>query len=193
MTAQGEGGLAREVVSAEDFIHRMKHCFFADRLTHFVRPVGIMNQQTACGKWVWSKASKSLPKRTPVTCRDCVEVVEELSTANQAPEVVDPTQHRPMDCCEYCDDATFAQDPTTCPGWLQHRTKQIYRVEGWDADAWNMMSSPHDFVRDAERRMGQLKARFPEIPMRVVAETTTYMVVATAPAQTPPTEGDQVT
>jgi hypothetical protein len=106
---------------------------------------------------------------------------------------VDPTLHRPVDCCEYCDDATFTADPTTCPGWLQHRTKQVYRVEGWENDMWNMVSSAQDLVRDAEWRMRQLQARFPEMPMRVVAETTTYMVVATAPGQTPPTEGDQVT
>ncbi|GHJ34255.1 hypothetical protein TPA0910_86880 [Streptomyces hygroscopicus subsp. sporocinereus] len=108
-------------------------------------------------------------------------------SAEQTPKTVDPTQHRPLDLCEYCEDVT------TCPGWMQGRMKQVYRVEGWENDAWNMMSSTQKLVRDAERRMAQLKARFPEIPMRVVAETTTYMVVATAPAETPPAEGDQMT
>lgn len=107
---------------------------------------------------------------------------------------VDPTAHRPSDCCEYCDDATFAADPTTCPGWLQHRTKQVYRVEGWeDFGQWVMVSSPQKTIREAEERMARLKARFPDRPMRVVAETTTYMVVATAPGQTPPSDGDQMT
>ncbi|MGV9891652.1 hypothetical protein [Streptomyces sp. NPDC003395] len=105
---------------------------------------------------------------------------------NSAP-AVDPTQHRPIDCCEYCDDLT------QCPGWMQDRMRQQYRVEGWDADAWNMLSSATDRVADVERRMQQLKVRFPEMPMRVVAETTSFHVVSTAPAQTPPTEGDQVT
>jgi hypothetical protein len=107
---------------------------------------------------------------------------------------VDPTLHRPGDCCEHCDDATFRTDPTTCPGYLQHRTKQIYRVEGWEQfGAWTMMSSPQETIAAAELRMAQLEVRFPETPMRVVAETTTYMVVATAPGQIPPTDGDQVT
>lgn len=107
---------------------------------------------------------------------------------------VDPTAHRPGDCCEYCDDATFAADPTTCPGYLQHRTTQVYRVEGWEQfGAWTMVSGPRDTMREAEERMQQLKARFPETPMRVVAETTSYMVVRTAPGQTPPTDGDRVT
>ena len=106
---------------------------------------------------------------------------------------IDPTQHRPGDCCEYCDTAAFAADPTVCPGWLQDRTKQVYRVEGWEYDARTMMSGPKNTIREAEERMAQLKARFPETPMRVVAETTSYMVVRTAPADTPPTEGDRVT
>lgn len=105
---------------------------------------------------------------------------------------VDPTQHRPGDCCEYCDDATFAADPATCPGWLEGRTTQVYRVEGWENEAWTGMSGPKSF-HEAGQRMAQLKARFPEIPMRVVAETTTYMVVMTAAGKTPPIEGDQVT
>lgn len=107
---------------------------------------------------------------------------------------VDPTMHRPGDCCEYCDDATFAADPTTCPGYLHHRMKQVYRVEGWEAfGAWTMVSGAVDTIREAEERIAQLKARFPERPMRVVAETTSYMVVATAPGQTSPSKGDQVT
>jgi hypothetical protein len=107
---------------------------------------------------------------------------------------VDPTAHRPGALCEFCDDATFLADPTTCPGWLQHRTKQVYCVEGWESfGAWTMMSGPKDTIPEAEERMAQLKARFPETPMRVVAETTSYMVVRTAPGQTPPIEGDQVT
>jgi hypothetical protein len=107
---------------------------------------------------------------------------------------VDPTLHRPGDCCEYCDDATFLADPTTCPGWLRHRTKQVYRVEGWEEfGAWTMMSSPQETIADAETRMRQLKVRFPETPMRVVAETTTYMVVTTAPGQSPPSDGDRMT
>ncbi|WP_086560968.1 hypothetical protein [Streptomyces africanus] len=107
---------------------------------------------------------------------------------------VDPTQHRPGDCCEFCDDATFAADPTTCPGWLRDRTKQVYRVEGWEEfGEWVMVSSPQETIRAAEQRMSRLKARFPDRPMRVVAETTTYMVVATAPGQTPPSDGDEMT
>lgn len=105
---------------------------------------------------------------------------------------VDPTQHHPGDRCEFCDDVRFAADPTTCPGWVQHRTTETYRVEGWENNGWTCMSGPKDW-NEAGQRMAQLKARFPEIPMRVVAETTTYTVVMTAPAQTPPTDGDQVT
>lgn len=100
---------------------------------------------------------------------------------------VDPTAHRPLDCCEYCDDLD------ECPGYLGNRTRQQYRVEGWDADAWNMLSGAKDTILEAEQRMSQLKARFPEMPMRVVAETTSYMVVRTAPGQTPPTDGDRLT
>jgi hypothetical protein len=107
--------------------------------------------------------------------------------------LVDPTAHRPGDCCEYCNTETFLADPTTCPGWLQHRTTQAYRVEGWEDDAWAMLSGAKQTIPEAELRMGQLKARFPETPMRVVAETTTYMVVRTAPGQTSPSKGDQVT
>lgn len=110
-----------------------------------------------------------------------------------APAAIDPTAHRPGDCCEFCDSATFAADPTTCPGWLQHRTRQTYRVEGWEYGAWTLMSGSKALVPEAEERMRQLKDRFPETPMRIVAETTTYMVIATAPAQTPPIEGDRMT
>jgi hypothetical protein len=107
---------------------------------------------------------------------------------------VDPTQHRPGDCCEYCDDAVFAADPTTCPGWLQHRTRQVYRVEGWEAfGAWSMQHGATDTVHEAVERMEQLQARFPEMPMRVVAETTTYHVVSTAPAQIRASERDEMT
>lgn len=106
----------------------------------------------------------------------------------------DPTAHRPGDLCEFCDDATFLADPTSCPGWLHHRTKQVYRVEGWESfGEWVMVSGPKDTMTEAEERMAQLKARFPDRPMRVVAETTTYMVVATAPGQTPPSDGDRMT
>jgi hypothetical protein len=102
---------------------------------------------------------------------------------------VDPTQHRPVDCCEYCDDVT------QCPGWMRDRMRQQYRVEGWEDGAWTMMSGaePYSSVREADLRMQQLKARFPEMPMRVVAETTSFHVVSTAPAQTSPSKGDQVT
>ncbi|MFB7738253.1 hypothetical protein ACFC08_28470 [Streptomyces sp. NPDC056112] len=118
------------------------------------------------------------------------------SPAEQQPAApaVDPTLHRPLDACEYCDDATFTADPSTCPGWMRHRTKQVYRVEGWESfGAWTMVAGAKDTVAEAERRMQQLKARFPEMPMRVVAETTSYHVVTTAPGQTPPTEGDPMT
>ena len=106
---------------------------------------------------------------------------------------VAPTAHRPGDCCDLCDDATFLADPTTCPGWLQHRTKQVYRVEGWEHDDWTMMSGAKDTISEAKFRMRQLKARFPGTPMRIVAETTSFMVLLTAPAQTPPSERDPMT
>jgi len=91
---------------------------------------------------------------------------------------VDPTAHRPGDCCDLCDDATFLADPTTCPGWLQHRTKQVYRVEGWEHDDWTMMSGAKDTISEAKFRMRQ---------------TTSFMVLLTAPAQTPPSERDPMT
>jgi hypothetical protein len=56
-----------------------------------------------------------------------------------------------------------------------------------------MMSGAKSTIAEAELRMTQLKARFPETPMRVVAETTSFMVVRTAPGNAPPTEGDQMT
>lgn len=52
-------------------------CFFQDRATHMVRRVGLQNKQTACGKWVWDKASKWLPRGTTITCQTCVKAVEE--------------------------------------------------------------------------------------------------------------------
>ncbi|MFF1358717.1 hypothetical protein [Streptomyces sp. NPDC058297] len=112
---------------------------------------------------------------------------------NSAP-AVDPTLHAPSDSCEHCDPAAFAADPSTCPGWMKHRTRQAYRVEGWEQfGEWVSMSSTKATVAEAELGMGQLKARFPETPMRVVAETTTFLVVRTAPGQTSPIEGDQMT
>jgi hypothetical protein len=59
------------VVTVNEFTDRRKHCFYGDRATHAVRRVDLVNKQTACGKWVWDKASKSLPRSTPVTCQDC--------------------------------------------------------------------------------------------------------------------------
>lgn len=100
---------------------------------------------------------------------------------------VDPTAHRPYDCCEYCDDLN------ECPGYLGDRASQQYRVEGWEHDAWTMMSGAKTTIAEAELRMEQLKARFPEAPMRIVAETTSFMVVRTAPGQVPPSDGDQMT
>ncbi|MFG2532798.1 hypothetical protein [Streptomyces sp. NPDC048516] len=110
---------------------------------------------------------------------------EEYLAPQQA--YVDPTQHRPGDCCEHCDSLD------ECPGYLGNRMTQRYRVEGWDADAWTMMSSASEEIADTQKRMRQLKKRFPQIPMRIVAETTTYMVVGTAPGNAPPTDGDQLT
>ncbi|MFF3547144.1 hypothetical protein ACFYXD_35565 [Streptomyces platensis] len=94
--------------------------------------------------------------------------------------------------CEYCG-VLEGEDAQRCPGWLEHRATQVYRVEGWEYDAWTMMSGAKDTIAEAELRMGQLKARFPETPMRIVAETTSYMVVRTAPGQAPPSDGDQMT
>lgn len=66
------------MVTADDFNDRRKHCFYGDQTTHMVRRVDIQNKQTACGKWVWGKASKSLARGVPVTCPDCVTAVEEM-------------------------------------------------------------------------------------------------------------------
>ncbi|MGW6754516.1 hypothetical protein [Streptomyces sp. NPDC055006] len=53
--------------------------------------------------------------------------------------------------------------PSTCPGWMKHRTRQTYQVEGWEEfGEWVGMSSAQATAADAELRMAQLKARFPE-------------------------------
>lgn len=118
-----------------------------------------------------------------------------MSSPTEQPSVpaVDPTAHRPDDLCEHCDGAAFAADPSSCPGYLRHRTTQVYRVEGWEGGEWTMLSSTQKRVAHAELRMQQLKARFPETPMRIVAETTSYMVVGVAPGQSPATDGERLT
>lgn len=111
---------------------------------------------------------------------------------------VDPTAHRPSQdaisgSCEFCGDLTT--DPTRCPGWMRHRDRQVYRVEGWEYDdSWVMLSSAQESISAAEVRMKALKGRFPDRPMRIVAETTSYMVVRTAPGvPEPPAERDEMT
>jgi hypothetical protein len=101
---------------------------------------------------------------------------------------VDPTSHRPSHdrvsaLCEFCGDLTT--NPTRCPGWLGHRTRQFYRVEGWENSEWSMMSSARESVPEAQERLDALKRRFPELPMRIVAETTSYMVVRAEPGTAP--------
>jgi hypothetical protein len=59
------------VAAVGEFTDRRRHCFYGDRATHAVRRVDLVNKQTACGRWVWDKASKSLPRGTKVTCPDC--------------------------------------------------------------------------------------------------------------------------
>lgn len=121
----------------------------------------------------------------------------------------DPTAHRPDQSlfaggtCEFCGD--LSTDPTRCPGYLLHRTRQVYRVEGWENGGWNRLSSTQMKMPGAEEHLAALKRRFPDMPMRIVAETTAYMVIRTAPAinnfpavtavqgQTPPDEGDRLT
>lgn len=61
----------------DEFTGIKRGCFFGDRATHMVRRVGLQNKQTACGRWVWDKASKWLPRGTKITCRDCVKAVGE--------------------------------------------------------------------------------------------------------------------
>jgi hypothetical protein len=68
------------MVTADDFSDRRKHCFYGDQATHMVRRIDLQNKQTACGKWVWSKASKSLARGVPITCQDCVAAVEEMKS-----------------------------------------------------------------------------------------------------------------
>lgn len=60
---------------AEEFTDRRRHCFFGDRATHLVRRVDLVNKRTACDRWVWDKASKSLPRSTKITCAACAEAV----------------------------------------------------------------------------------------------------------------------
>lgn len=71
MTAQGEG-----VLVMDEFTDRRRHCFYGDRATHMVRRVDLVNKKTACGRWVWDKASKSLPRGTKVTCPACMSAVQ---------------------------------------------------------------------------------------------------------------------
>ncbi|WP_329376218.1 hypothetical protein [Streptomyces sp. NBC_01483] len=71
MTAQGE-----DLLATDEFTDRRRHCFFGDRATHMVRRVDLVNKRTACGHWVWDKASKSLPRGTEVTCRNCLSAVQ---------------------------------------------------------------------------------------------------------------------
>lgn len=65
------------MTAVEEFTDRRRYCFYGDRATHAVRRVDIQNKQTACGRWVWDKASKSLPRSTKITCQDCVKAVAE--------------------------------------------------------------------------------------------------------------------
>lgn len=71
MTARGE-----DLLVADDFTDRRRRCFFGDRDTHMVRRVDLVNKKTACDRWVWDKASKSLPRSTAVTCRNCLSAVQ---------------------------------------------------------------------------------------------------------------------
>lgn len=59
----------------DEFSGIKRGCFFGDRATHMVRRVGIQDKQTACGRWVWDKASKWLPRGTKITCQGCVKAV----------------------------------------------------------------------------------------------------------------------
>lgn len=52
-----------------------RSCFFRDRATHRVRRVDLQNKKTACGHWVWDKASKWLPRGTKITCKECMEAI----------------------------------------------------------------------------------------------------------------------
>ncbi|MBE4788436.1 hypothetical protein PV383_19920 [Streptomyces caniscabiei] len=66
------------MTAIEEFTDRRRCCFYGDRATHAVRRVDLQNRQTACGRWVWDKASKSLPRSTKITCPDCtVKTAEE--------------------------------------------------------------------------------------------------------------------
>ncbi|MFV5994987.1 hypothetical protein ACNPQM_21630 [Streptomyces sp. NPDC056231] len=79
-----------------------------------------------------------------------------------------------------------------CPAWLEYRTKKTFRVEGWENNGWTMTSDTTPLPRGRVAR-ATAQGPLPQFPMRVVAETTSYMVMRTASAQTSPSEGDQVT
>ena len=66
-----------DFAGTEEFTGIKRACFFGNRAAHMVRRVGIQNQQTACGKWVWGKASKWLPRGTKITCPECVIATRE--------------------------------------------------------------------------------------------------------------------
>ena len=77
-------------VSVDDYTDRRRHCFYGDRATHMVRRADLVNKRTACGKWVWDKASKSLPRGAKVTCPACLETVASL--ADQAQRQTSPSK-----------------------------------------------------------------------------------------------------
>ncbi|MGX1840553.1 hypothetical protein [Streptomyces diastaticus] len=85
--------------------------------------------------------------------------------------------------------------PTVTPEGteLTDRATRHFRVEGFDAGGWMPLSSLSTTQAEAELRLNRLRARFPSIPMRIVAEATVHTVIRNSSGQTPPTEGDQVT
>lgn len=86
-------------VNAAEFKHRMSCCWYGDaRIIHSVRPVGINNLQSACGRWV--DGDRARRKTGPqVTCPDCVQalnVLADQATTNTEEETrMTPSKHEP--------------------------------------------------------------------------------------------------
>ncbi|MEE1838117.1 hypothetical protein [Streptomyces sp. SP17KL33] len=92
---------------------------------------------------------------------------------------VSPLDHDPdhgHQYCLHCGD--LSTDPTRCPGWLAHRTRVRFHAEGWQNEEWTGMVSPHDTLAGAVVQYEHKRRRFPDMPMRLMAQLTVYAPVA---------------
>jgi hypothetical protein len=59
---------------------------------------------------------------------------------------------------------------------LTGRTRHCWRVEGWENGEWGMVASASDTLPEAQRKKAGVDRRSPGHTMRIVRETTSYIV-----------------